>query len=623
MVLVCAGSDLTPLAETLREDVLPVLIDWGRARHLELTLYVRWPDDTMTMLDRRLIHDPVARPTDILNRTSVDAQVFLFALIGHQTVPADEVHVLTASASRPAVDHRSRYLFLLAEPDAERSPSPRRWLFEHLRQRGRHVYTSRDLPSPSVLGYTLTRWLTEGLDAAVTPNAGGQSLPDPDPTLIVGTAPSAQTPTGWAPEGRTPVHVGTRPDGSSPLAETIIDENVQFTVYRPNSVQPDVWYPLLAFAHLAERRPDARSDQPDPLDHVKALAEQSLGEEALAWGTPRSDSRGGVPQGGLLTFVPYVEGVEFNPRSVSFEWREDVHQQNFRLRAAQETTGTVRRGQLTVYLGAFILADVDLAFRVDPAAPGPPVPMRQSQRLLASTATQTERAPGDETMGTVTAPPYRKIFPSYSHKDLDIVRQAEAYYRALGDLYMRDRVALRSGEQWSKRLLELIEEADVFQLFWSHNSMRSDYVRQEWEHAIALRRKEGFIRPTFWEVPMPQSDNPRLPPAELAKLHFHGFSEPVTVVLPPMAPTVSPVSAATPPRRSPTEAAPPASYGWPLEAAPPASYGWPLEAAPPASNGWPLEAPPRSGRSRFWLIGCAALVVVTIIVLIVVLVLRS
>ena len=32
-----------------------------------------------------------------------------------------------------------------------------------------------------------------------------------------------------------------------------LDENVQFTVYRPQTIRPEVWYPLLAFAHLAER----------------------------------------------------------------------------------------------------------------------------------------------------------------------------------------------------------------------------------------------------------------------------------------------------------------------------------------------------------------------------------
>ena len=267
--------------------------------------------------------------------------------------------------------------------------------------------------------------------------------------------------------------------------------------------------------------PDAPPTQPDPLDQVRALAAQALGEEA-AYSAPRGDARGRVPREGELTFVPFVEGVDFNPRSQTFEWQEDVHQQNFRLKARDSIAGRVLRGQLTVYLGAFILADVDLTFRVDGAAPPPPTPTVRAVTLLASSSAPP-RSPKPE-LTPVTAVPYQKVFPSYSHKDLAIVRQAEAYGKALGHVYLRDRLALRSGEEWEQRLLELIDEADIFQLFWSSNSMRSEYVRREWEHALTLRRR-GFIRPTYWEVPMPQSTNPPLPPADLAKLHFHGFLE--------------------------------------------------------------------------------------------------
>jgi hypothetical protein len=51
-------------------------------------------------------------------------------------------------------------------------------------------------------------------------------------------------------------------------------------------------------------------------------------------------------------------------------------------------------------------------------------------------------------------------------------------------------------EKQHDRLLELIQEADVFQLFWSSNSMRSQYCQQEWEHALALRRP-AFVRPLY------------------------------------------------------------------------------------------------------------------------------
>jgi TIR domain len=80
-------------------------------------------------------------------------------------------------------------------------------------------------------------------------------------------------------------------------------------------------------------------------------------------------------------------------------------------------------------------------------------------------------------------------------------------------------VAIRSGERWRERLPELIAEADVFQLFWSSNSMRSRYCREEWEHALALRRP-SFVRPFYWEDPRPEDPANGLPPAALDALEF-------------------------------------------------------------------------------------------------------
>jgi hypothetical protein len=53
--------------------------------------------------------------------------------------------------------------------------------------------------------------------------------------------------------------------GAAPAA----DENVQFTVYRPRAVLPEQWYPLLAFAHLTNKRPGAGPDEPDPVKEVQ------------------------------------------------------------------------------------------------------------------------------------------------------------------------------------------------------------------------------------------------------------------------------------------------------------------------------------------------------------------
>jgi serine/threonine protein kinase len=72
---------------------------------------------------------------------------------------------------------------------------------------------------------------------------------------------------------------------------------------------------------------------------------------------------------------------------------------------------------------------------------------------------------------------------------------------------------------WDERLLRLIEEADVFQLFWSRHALDSPYVRREYEHALALNRP-NFVRPTYWEEPLPSDPARKLPPEALLRLHF-------------------------------------------------------------------------------------------------------
>jgi TIR domain/SPOR domain len=283
-------------------------------------------------------------------------------------------------------------------------------------------------------------------------------------------------------------------------SEPYLDENVQFTVYRPRAVRPAVWYDMLAFAHLAERRPDAPEDEPDPRVRVRHQAEQALGERLAGYDDRGSDSRMGVPRSGELTFLPEIPGVEFNPERRVFRWQEDVHREEFRLRASPELIGQVARGRLSVYLGAIIIAEVALAFRVDhqaPASAEPEIPRHVDH-----------------------VRPYRKIFASYSHQDVEVVRQFELLARSLGDQYLRDVVTLRAGSDWDEGLLRMIDDADVFQLFWSSNSMRSPYVRREWEYALSLARPY-FVRPTYWETPLPSSQNPELPPLSLRRLHFH------------------------------------------------------------------------------------------------------
>ena len=91
---------------------------------------------------------------------------------------------------------------------------------------------------------------------------------------------------GRADPSSGPSPAASGPPAAQPLA---LDENVQFTVYRPRAIAPVRWYSLLAFAHLAERRPN-EIDAPDPIDEVRRQAEGVLAEQAATYQSTTQDS---------------------------------------------------------------------------------------------------------------------------------------------------------------------------------------------------------------------------------------------------------------------------------------------------------------------------------------------
>ncbi|HEY7341216.1 MAG TPA: toll/interleukin-1 receptor domain-containing protein [Ktedonobacterales bacterium] len=108
---------------------------------------------------------------------------------------------------------------------------------------------------------------------------------------------------------------------------------------------------------------------------------------------------------------------------------------------------------------------------------------------------------------------FRRVFISYSHQDEEIVRRTQAAYQALGIESLLVVDFIHAGESSERTVTRLIESADIFQLFWSHNAAASMNVEREWRYALSLGR-DAFIRPVYWETPMPP------PPPELAQLHF-------------------------------------------------------------------------------------------------------
>jgi hypothetical protein len=248
------------------------------------------------------------------------------------------------------------------------------------------------------------------------------------------------------------------------------------------------------FAHKTTLVEEPGRAPVDPQEQVEARARAHFD------GAPPhpvvEDARQSLIRGAQLRIVPDLPGIQCNPKDAEVEWWEPIHEVLFRLFAGPELAGTVVRGAVRVWCGPLIIGEMFIAIQVAPDGPVAEGPLyAESVR------------------------PYRKIFPSYSHRDRAIVANFAEQARALGDRYLQDVLTLRSGERWNARLLELIEAADVFQLFWSHNSMRSPHCRDEWEHALELQRPL-FVRPVYWEEPLPEDPGQGLPPAALRALHF-------------------------------------------------------------------------------------------------------
>jgi TIR domain/WD domain, G-beta repeat len=336
---------------------------------------------------------------------------------------------------------------------------------------------------------------------------------------------------------------------------SMIDNDVRFSVYRPQALSAGVWASLLVFAHKTDLVIQPGRAPVDPTEQVEAMARAHFGDTPVR--SAGEDARGGVSRGARLRITVDLPHLICNPAEAEFDWWEPVHQVVFRLLAGPDLIDSVVRGAVRVWCGLLLLGEVSLAIRVT-ASP----PVTQSPTV------------------TDSARRYRRIFPSYSHDDGAVVDDFAEAARAIGDQFLQDVLALRSGERWRARLPELIEEADVFQLFWSRNSMRSPYCREEWEYALALGRPL-FVRPLYWEDPMPQDPAMGLPPAALRELEFVKVRLHPTRSGMPAGPGAEQPEIRTP---APATAAPAAPSGESAPSAQPASGSGPPRPTPVPSR---------------------------------------
>jgi hypothetical protein len=121
-------------------------------------------------------------------------------------------------------------------------------------------------------------------------------------------------------------------------------------------------------------------------------------------------------------------------------------------------------------------------------------------------------------MEQVSAKLYDRIFISYSRQDDNIAKMYYLAQMAAGNDVFMDSYSIRAGENWRAALARAIDNSDIFQLFWSENSAKSENVKDEWDYALRFRCSPNdcstFIRPVYWKKPMPS------PPSRLSHINF-------------------------------------------------------------------------------------------------------
>lgn len=117
---------------------------------------------------------------------------------------------------------------------------------------------------------------------------------------------------------------------------------------------------------------------------------------------------------------------------------------------------------------------------------------------------------------------HKRVFLSYSSKDRETVSAIATAYAAAGVQHFFDRTSLKSGEEWSPRLRQEIERADLFHLCWSKSASASEWVEKEAEHALTRRRRSNGKKP---EITVQMLDGPPWAPhpPHLDAINFDDF----------------------------------------------------------------------------------------------------
>jgi len=264
------------------------------------------------------------------------------------------------------------------------------------------------------------------------------------------------------------------------------DERLEFAAAYRRAIERSRRYPVLFYVHRADAR-----------DLVRQLIDRRAAQLGGSPAVSAAESAGAIRAGTALTIVPNVLGATFEPDRIDLIAGDSVRELTFQMTVPEQTPRGPIDGYIDIFVGPLLMGQVPVAFDVQATA-APTVPTQVA---------------GEELLEVASASIFDKIFISYSHKDAAVVDLCVLTYEGLGVRVLIDKHELRSGQDWRAKLESMIQEADIFQLYWSVAAASSSEVGHEWRLALGLGR-DRFVRPLYWETPLPSLPEP------LQRLHF-------------------------------------------------------------------------------------------------------
>ena len=275
------------------------------------------------------------------------------------------------------------------------------------------------------------------------------------------------------------------------VKENKIEDRVKFSAFYTREITPERNYSIVIYTY-----------SPDLNDKINNDVQKFLTE--LGGSIPRqrdAKSKSSIEVGTRITIVPESDSpdVEFEPPYLTKKWDGNWRSFLFDYEVSPKLIGEIFRFQISIQIAGLEIASIKNC----------------SVEVIDSNTNLMDMNPGLKKQSSML---YQKIFVSYSHHDDAVTRQYKLAQDAIGNDIFIDIENIRTGENWKTALAEAIDEADVFQLFWSKNSATSKHCKYEWNYALNFRYQnnewDGFIRPVYWEKPMP------LPPRELSNINF-------------------------------------------------------------------------------------------------------